>query len=182
MPKRLFKKYLPSPEKIRQTKGLGAFAEILGNPHLWHVNRRALSGAMFIGIFCALLPMPFQMLPALLLSVYFRCNLPLTLVIVWLTNPFTYVPVFYFTYRVGATLLGTPVSPPSPVTFTWLAEQMVPLWFGSVLCGLVFGLAGMLITRLLWRYSIVRALQRRRELRRARKAAKNAGSDPDSPA
>ncbi|AJD48413.1 hypothetical protein S7S_10005 [Isoalcanivorax pacificus W11-5] len=165
MPKHLFRKHLPSADRIRQSKSLGLFGEILGDPGLWHLNRRSLSGAVFIGTVAALLPMPFQMLPATLLAIYFKCNLPLSLAIVWLTNPFTYVPVFYFTYRVGARLLDMPVTPPHPVSFAWLAEQMIPLWVGSLLCGVLFGLAGMVITRLLWRLAVVRSWKQRRQLR-----------------
>ncbi len=167
MPRRIFKKYLPSSERVRQTRSLGAFATLLGEPGLWHLNRRSLSVAVFVGVFCALLPMPFQMLPALLLAVWLKCNLPLTIVVVWTTNPFTYVPVFYFTYRVGARLLDMPVAPPDAVSFAWLLEQMLPLWVGSLACGVTFGLLGMLATRLLWRLAVVRRWEQRRQLRRA---------------
>ena len=170
MPRRIFKKYLPSSERVRQTRSLGVFATLLGEPGLWHLNRRSLSVAVFVGVFCALLPMPFQMLPALLLAVWLKCNLPLTIVIVWTTNPFTYVPVFYFTYRVGARLLDMPVAPPDAVSFAWLLEQMLPLWVGSLACGVTFGLLGMLATRLLWRLAVVRRWEQRRQLRRASQA------------
>lgn len=169
MPKNLFRKYLPSSERIRQNRYLGAFSTLLGDPGLWHLNRRSLSTAVFVGIFCALLPMPFQMLPAVMMAVWLQCNLPLSLVIVWLTNPFTYVPVFYFNYRVGAHLLDMPVTPPHPVSFAWLAEQMIPLWVGSLVCGLLFGLAGMVLTRLLWRLAVVRSWEQRRTLRGERR-------------
>ena len=60
MPKHLFRKHLPSADRIRQSKSLGLFGEILGDPGLWHLNRRSLSGAVFIGTVAALLPMPFH--------------------------------------------------------------------------------------------------------------------------
>lgn len=170
MPRRIFKKYLPSSERVRQTRSLGAFAKLLGEPGLWHLNRRSVSMAVLVGAVCALLPIPLQMLPALLLAVWLKCNLPLTIVIVWTTNPLTYVPVFYFTYRVGARLLDMPVTPPDSVSFVWLLEQMLPLWVGSLTCGVTFGVLGMLLTRLLWRLAVVRRWEQRRLLRRANQA------------
>ena len=108
MPKRIFRKYLPTPERIRQTKSLSFLGEVLSDPNLWHINRRSLAGAAFIGIFSGLLPIPLQMGLAALLAVRFHCNLPLSIMLVWISNPVTYVPIFYFTYRIGAWLLGMP--------------------------------------------------------------------------
>lgn len=166
MPKRLFRKYLPSPDKIRQNRSLGFLGAVLSDPNLWHINRRSLAGAAFIGIFSSLVPIPLQMLLAAALAVRFKCNLPLSVVLVWFTNPLTIVPVFYFTYRVGAWILGMPVAPPDHVSFAWLIEQMIPLWFGSILCGLVFGGLSWVVIKLIWRLAITRSWSLRKNQRR----------------
>lgn len=167
MPRRLFRKYLPSPERLTRFSALGRRSGLLADPNLWHLNRRSLSGAAFVGIFCAFLPIPMQMVLAALLALRFKCNLPLSMVLVWISNPVTYVPVFYFSYRVGAWLLDMPRHMPEQVTVAWFVEQLLPLWLGSLLCGLAFGLAGFISIRLLWRLAIVRSWQARRR-RRAR--------------
>ncbi|MFN3712898.1 MAG: DUF2062 domain-containing protein [Alcanivoracaceae bacterium] len=174
MPKRMFRKYLPSPDKIRQHRSLGFLGAVLSDPNLWHINRHSLAGAAFIGIFSALVPIPLQMVLAAVLAVRFKCNLPLSIVIVWFTNPFTVVPVFYFTYRVGAWLLGMPITPPSQVNFAWLIEQMIPLWVGSILCGLVFGGLAWGIIKLVWRLAVTRSWtvrKRQRRISRERRAS-----------
>ncbi|MGJ3256527.1 MAG: DUF2062 domain-containing protein, partial [Alcanivorax sp.] len=100
MPKRIFRKYLPKPDRLREHKALSFLGEVLADPNLWHINRRSLAGAAFIGVFTALLPIPLQMGLAALLAVRFHCNLPLSVVLVWISNPVTSVPVFHFTYRI----------------------------------------------------------------------------------
>src|SRR5690606_33942667 len=112
------------------------------------------------------LPIPMQMLVAATLAVRFKCNLPLSVVLVWFTNPLTMVPVFYFTYRVGAWILGMPVAPPSHVSFAWLIEQMIPLWFGSILCGLVFGGLSWAVVKVIWRLAVARSWTLRKNQRR----------------
>ncbi|MEE4252271.1 MAG: DUF2062 domain-containing protein [Alcanivoracaceae bacterium] len=182
MPKRLFRKYLPSPDKIRQNRSLGFLGAVLSDPNLWHINRRSLAGAAFIGIFSSLVPIPLQMLLAAALAVRFKCNLPLSVVLVWFTNPLTIVPVFYFTYRVGAWILGMPVAPPSHVSFAWLIEQMIPLWFGSILCGLVFGGLSWAVIKLIWRMAVSRSWTLRKNQRRLaqEKKRKAAAQDEDN--
>src|SRR5690606_13538525 len=187
MPKRLFRKYLPSPEKIRHSKSLSFLGALLTDPNLWHINRHSLAGAAFIGIFSAFLPIPMQMGVAAILAVRFKCNLPLSIVLVWITNPLTIAPVFYFTFTVGAWILGAPQHMPvnirlgdlldyeklstffAPQTVGWLIDFLQALWLGSVLFGLLFGVLAWGMVKLAWRLSVVRKWQQRRELRRLRK-------------
>lgn len=168
MPKRLFRKYLPSPDKVRRNRNLRFLGEVLGDPNLWHINRHSLAGAAFIGVFCALIPIPLQMIVAAVLAVRFKCNLPLSILLVWFTNPLTYVPVFYFTYRVGAWTLGMDVARPEQVDFAWLLEQLIPLWVGSILCGLMFGLIGFGLVKFAWRMAVIRSWRRRQRKRERR--------------
>ena len=178
MPRRIFRKYLPKPERLREHKSLSCLGEVLSDPNLWHINRRSLAGAAFIGIFAGLLPIPLQMGLAALLAVRFHCNLPLSVVLVWISNPVTYVPIFYFNYRIGAWLLGMPPHSGDTITVAWFVEQLIPLWLGSTLSALVFGGAAYATVKIAWRLAVIRswnlrARNRERLLRRqARKAEK----------
>ena len=163
MPKQLFRKYLPTAERLRSMKSLGGLGAILADPNLWHLNRRSLSGAAFIGISISFVPIPMQMLVAAVAAVRFKCNLPLSLTLIWISNPLTYVPMFYFSYRVGTWALGMSRTVPEQVTVAWFVEQLIPLWVGAVMSGLFFGAMGFLIVRLLWRLAVVRSWRRRRD-------------------
>jgi uncharacterized protein (DUF2062 family) len=59
----------------------------------------------FIGLFCAFLPLPFQMVIAASLAVLSRCNVPIAVVLVWVSNPITMTPMLFFSYQLGAWLL-----------------------------------------------------------------------------
>lgn len=166
MPKRLFRKYLPSPEKLRGHRSLKFLGEILSDPNLWHINRHSLAGAAFIGVFTGLLPIPMQMGVAAFLAVRFHCNLPLSMMLVWLSNPLTYVPVFYFNYRIGAWLMGLPPHHGEGITTAWFLQQLVPLWIGSLIVALVAGLLSYGAVKVFWRLAVVRSWKLRSRKRR----------------
>ena len=109
MPKHLIRRYLPDPEKIARTPGLGFLRHRLEDPNLWHLNRRSASGARFWGLWCAFLPMPFQTVPAAIAALVFRVNLPLAIVLCWISNPLTMLPVIYVGYDLGALILNRPL-------------------------------------------------------------------------
>ena len=72
MPRKLFRKYLPTAERLREIRSLGGMGQLFTDPNLWHLNRRSLSGAAFIGIFCAFMPIPLQMVVAAILALRFK--------------------------------------------------------------------------------------------------------------
>lgn len=66
----------------------------------------AVRRGLAVGLFWALIPMPFQMAPATLFCWLARGNLPLALVCVWISNPLTYAPIFLLEFQVGKWLLN----------------------------------------------------------------------------
>jgi len=105
MPKKPLSRYLPDAEKVRANPALRPVSYLLDRKEIWHLHRRSAAGAAFIGLFCAFVPIPAQMLLAAVLAVVFRCNLPMSVGLVWVSNPLTFPPLFYFAYRLGAWLL-----------------------------------------------------------------------------
>jgi uncharacterized protein (DUF2062 family) len=45
--------------------------------------------------------MPFQMIPAALIAMRFRANVPFAMAVCWITNPITTPPVLYGQFRLG---------------------------------------------------------------------------------
>jgi len=170
MPRRLIKRFLPDHDRIRNHKHLRRFGARLHDPNLWHLNRRSVAGSTAVGLFCALLPVPFQMVLAAGGAIVFRVNLPVSVVLVWVTNPLTIPPVFYSTYRLGTWLLGvTPIAVHGKWSLDWLGREMWHIWepllLGSVVAGLLAALLGWASVRLLWRCYVLR-MRRRRQRRR----------------
>jgi len=170
MPRRIFKRYMPDPESIRNHKGLRFLGPLIQSPNLWHLNRRSVSRAMGMGLFAAFIPIPLQMLLAASLAVWVRANLPISVGLVWLTNPITMPPVFYCTYKMGAWVMGIPARAlPDHLTWEWISGELSLLWqpflLGSVICGILVGILGYLLTEGYWRWWIGRSWRRRRALR-----------------
>ena len=168
------RKYLPTAQTIREQRSLGFVRHLLLKPELWHLHRRSASGAVFIGLFCAFLPVPVgQMVVAGLLAVFARCNVPIAIALVWVTNPITFAPFYYFAYKLGAWLLGIePAQIEWELSWQWLGARLTQIWWpltlGCLTCGWVSGLTGAVVARLLWRIHAVRRWRQRRIRRRAR--------------
>ena len=106
MPRKFFRKYLPSHESIRQNRWLGFLGKALQHHNLWHLNRRSVAGGVAVGLFSGLVPGPFQILCGALLAVLLRVNLPVAAATTFYTNPFTIVPLYIVAYRLGSFVLS----------------------------------------------------------------------------
>ena len=111
MPRKIIKRFTPNPETIKQQKALKIFGSLLTNPNLWCLNRRSAAGAFAVGLFMAWVPLPSQMIMASGLTILFRVNVPLATALVWISNPVTMPPFFYFAYKLGSHLMGLPPQP-----------------------------------------------------------------------
>lgn len=168
MPKRIIKRYLPDPHKVREHKHLKFFGQLLHDPNLWHLNRRSVAGAFSVGLFAAFVPVPFQMVLGAAGAIIWRVNLPLSVGLVWLTNPVTMPPVFYFAYKLGTWILGTSLQ--KGVTFqvslVWIMEKLTTIWqpflLGCFVLGATSAIVGNMTIRLMWRLHVIRYLKRKR--------------------
>lgn len=187
MPKHLIKRYLPDPERIANYPGLGLLGKRLGDPSLWHLNRRSAAGAAFWGLWCAMLPLPGQMLVAAGLAIVFRVNLPLCVALVWSSNPLTLIPLAWLAYLIGSSMLGIPMpsmgelsqlltvlatlfsqlfSDENKTTSTHLAQHIKPILLGAITMGFIFACTAYVAMRFFWRWHVLSAWKKRREKRR----------------
>lgn len=121
-----------------------------------------------MGIFCALVPLPIQMLLSAGLSILFRVNLPLAVSLTWVTNPFTMAPIIYLSYKIGTFLLGMP-----PVHIDFSSEGLTeiiktswqPFLVGTFVLAIILALLSYVTVHLIWRFHIGRLWQKRREKR-----------------
>lgn len=176
-----FRRFLPDPHMLRQHRALRWLGPRLHHPRLWHVNRRGIAMGIAIGIFFGLLIPVAQILFAALIALLLRANIPAAVGSTLITNPFTFAPVYYVAYRLGAWMLGdggarmgeAGLASAAAETATGLALWMNRL--GSVGAPLALGLLTLAVSLSIaiyfaihwaWRLRIVRAWQRRRANRR----------------
>lgn len=86
---------------------LSAFKDYLKRPDLWRYNCESVARGVAIGLFTAFIPIfPFQMLLAVILAIMLRANISMAVLLSWVSNPLTLVPLTYFTYYIGNLILG----------------------------------------------------------------------------
>ncbi len=170
MPKKLFKRYLPTPEDLEKQGTLNALGSRIHDPNLWHLNRHTVSRAVAIGLFTAFFPIPGQMVLAACFALFFRANLPLSVILVWISNPITIPPLFYATYKLGAWMLNEPVL---ELNFeftlewldTWIDLIWEPLLLGCFTAGAFFSVTGYVFVKYFWRWHVIRAWKERKAKR-----------------
>ncbi|MBK5969947.1 hypothetical protein Thiosp_02649 [Thiorhodovibrio litoralis] len=169
--KRWLQQRLPDPRVLVEHWALRRVAHLLREPQLWVLNRRSVSGGVALGFFILCLPPLGQPFYATIGAIKLRVNLPIAFSLVWLSNPLTIPPLFYFAYVIGCLLLLRPV-PPFNAHFwidwhNWLGI-LGPVLLGSLVCATISALIAYWTVQGLWRWAVVRRLNARRRARYAR--------------
>ena len=131
-----------------------------------HDTPESIAMGCAIGMALAFTPtFGLQMIICVLLSLVIRMNRLMALALVQVTNYLTAIPLYYFSYRVGAFVTRSEVLGYSNFrerfivengTFwnNWIAplvkilvESMVPLWVGGVLVGCILAVPTYFLTR-----------------------------------
>lgn len=159
MPKKTLKLIVPSHTRVRKIKTLRMLGDWVYAGNLWHINRYSASMAFFVGLFVAFMPIPGQMLLAATLAVLLRCNLPLSISLVWITNPITMPAIFFLAYKVGAMIVDVPLKDIEfELSIYWLSHSLAAIWkpflLGCLICGLFFGCLGYFVISQLWRWRV----------------------------
>lgn len=168
--KKLLDRFMPDPEVIKRQQSLQFLGSKLHEPNLWHLNRHSVSMAFAIGLFCAWIPTPTQMAIAAVGAIYYRANLPLSVGLVWITNPITMPPLFYFAYRVGLWFLNQPVTADEPEfsltgMFSGLGDVWQPFLIGCFAMGILSSAAGYFGIQYYWREHTTKKWAERKEKR-----------------
>jgi hypothetical protein len=173
------RKFLPHHEAVHGNKWLAPFASTLLHPRLWHINRRSAAGAVAAGLFCGLIPGPFQMLGAAICALAFRVNLPLALFTTLYTNPLTIIPLYIVAFELGKFSMagdgGEFVAPPDYGTegmvawldalIKWMVHLGRPLVAGLLLLATLLAFTGYIAIRLAWRVYLVHEWRQRAQRR-----------------
>lgn len=187
MPRKYFRRFLPSHESIRQNRYVAWFGPRLQHHNLWHLHRRSVAGGVAAGLFAGLIPgsNPVQFTAGAVLAILFRVNLPIAMLVTLYSNPFTIVPLYFTAFKLGQFVLlrsGGGGLPPLalglegkgltewlPAAVDWLASVGKPLVIGLPLLAILLAVTGYFLVDWAWRLHVRWEWQRRCRRRAARR-------------
>ena len=86
MLKKRLRNWVPTPGKVRQIRSLRIFGSWVEDSNLWQLSRHTTAKAFGIGLYCAMLPVPGQMIISVALAIVFTANVPLSFCLLY-TSP-----------------------------------------------------------------------------------------------
>ena len=139
---------------------------MLAHPTFFSVSRRSVAGAIWIGVFIALMPLPGQTLLALLAATALRVNLPVAGITTWITNPITMVPFFYWEYGLGTLILELPIEDIDiDLSLDWVTSGFLTIWkpllLGAFISATIIASLTYVITSVTWRLIVAYRYKRR---------------------
>jgi uncharacterized protein len=154
------KRYSPKREDVH----LGWLNKHLHDPYLWKWNKRTISRAFAIGLFCAFMPIPFHTILAAVLAILFSSNILLSIALVWVNNPITMVPIYYFTYKLGSYIIGMELDPNFIFTMEYILANLttttIALCLGGFIVGLIASILGYITILLIYKYRAFKRIKR----------------------
>lgn len=110
---------------------------------------QALARGLGIGCFAGMFPFfGLQTAMALVLAIPLRGNKIVAAAATWISNPFTYVPIYWFNYKLGSLLLRHEYRPFSELNWRsaevldYGSDAAIALLFGSLITAVVLGITG----------------------------------------
>ena len=148
----------------REDVNLGWLNKHLHAPYLWKWNKRTISKAFAIGLFCAFMPIPLHTLLAAVLAVIFSSNILLSMALVWVNNPITMVPIYYSTYKLGSYIIGMDLDPNFVFTLEYILENLttttIALWVGGLIVSPIAAILGYITILLIYKYRAFKRIKR----------------------
>jgi uncharacterized protein (DUF2062 family) len=108
-----------------------------------------IARGLALGLFIAFLPLiGFQMSIGILVAILLRQSVTPIIVMVWVTNPATFIPIYMFNYQVGKTITNFKDLPALQLHWPIDWSIMIPmgwrffstLWIGSICVGAVMAI------------------------------------------
>ena len=158
--KRLLR-FLPRRSNIRRYPVLKWFPNLVRKrAYLWSFKPAPVISALYAGWTIALLPIyGIQLFVGLIAALVLRANLPIMYGLICVTNPFTFVPIYYFTYLIGDKLMcywgitsSQTISPDDiQYLFVDMTEKIFHFFIAMTLGGLLIAYIAALLSSLIFR-------------------------------
>lgn len=163
---------MPEREALASNRWLAPIAHRFVQSELWRFTRRSVPRGAALGLFAAFIVPVGQIFLAAFLALPARANVPVAVLITFVTNPFT-VPFWLlvanrvggFVLKVDAAGLGAAeerlVGAGLWQDFSWFLQTAGVTAFGFVVLSVVSAAIGYLVSGLVWRVVVARKWSRR---------------------
>jgi len=166
--RRWFDTNMPTRESLENVRWLRPIAHVVLRPDLWRFHRRSVPRGVAVGLVIGIFLMipGLQIIGAILVSLPFRANVPLAVVMTFLSNPLTTPFILLSSIGVGNALLGlhadistlqqlyTHHAGLSAYLGWFLSDAAPALFAGLAIISTVAALVGYFIASLLWQWWI----------------------------
>ena len=166
--RRWFDTNMPTRESLENVRWLRPIAHVVLRPDLWRFHRRSVPRGVAVGLVIGIFLMipGLQIIGAILVSLPFRANVPLAVVMTFLSNPLTTPFILLSSIGVGNALLGlhadistlqqlyTHRAGLSAYLGWFLSDAAPALFAGLAIISTVAALVGYFIASLLWQWWI----------------------------
>ncbi len=172
----LIRKYTPTREEMARNKYLAPIAHRFLAPELWRFTRRSVPRGVALGIFAGFIIPVGQIFLAAFLALPARANVPLSALVTFITNPFTFPFWAVVANRVGDFILklekaGTGGAATEEMTsgrWSWFFEMfegvgitVLETVFGFVVLAIVGASIGYLLASFVWRFMVAKRRTKR---------------------
>ncbi|GGC39910.1 flagellar biosynthesis protein FlhF [Novosphingobium marinum] len=152
---------MPNREEMARNKYLAPIAHRFLSPELWRFTRRSVPRGVALGIFSGFIIPLGQIFLAAFLALPARANVPVAVLVTFITNPFTLPFWLVVANRVGRSFLridrgvsaeiGKQVSSGQWESFSWFFQTAGVTAVGFVIMAIVGSAIGYLIASFAWR-------------------------------
>lgn len=157
------------------------------NLHHLRGNPEQIAGGAAVGAFIAFTPtIGIQCVLALLVATILKVNRIAAFTMVWITNVFTMLPIYFFVCWVGKLVLSRRISYESFEKVSWsdpsqvwnfFIKHYLALWLGAVIVGLISAGISYIVLFNMTKY--YRALREKKREKRKERFARDASEKPE---
>ena len=110
------------------------------------------------------MPIPLHTILAAALAVVFSSNILLSMSLVWVNNPITMVPIYYYTYKLGSYILNMELDPNFVFTLEYILENLttttIALWVGGLIVSPIAAILGYIAILLIYKFRAFKRIKR----------------------
>ncbi|MFW2348830.1 DUF2062 domain-containing protein [Qipengyuania sp.] len=171
-----FRMRMPTREEMAQNKYLRPIAHRFLTPELWRFTRRSVPRGVALGIFAGFIIPVGQIFLAAFMALPARANVPLSALVTFITNPFTFPFWAVVANKLGSFILkidlaatgGAAKDEMTSGRWAWFLEMfegvgvtVLVTIFGFVVLAVVGAAIGYLLAGFVWRIVVARKRRRR---------------------